>query len=244
MKRSTFTCNFRLKEGKKKANGQVPIYMRIAVKKERVELSIHRTIDSSEWDIVIQGPIGKDSDAEELRDYLQQCQSRLYQCKKSLEYEDKQVTPLSLKQRYLGLDQIQVGIVEYFEKYNKRVKERVGVDVAAGTHQKYSVCLRHLQNFTAELLKKEEVFLKDINHQFVSQFEHYLRTIVKQSHNTSVKTMRTFRTIIKDALDNDLIRKDPFAKIKLRIKSIQRDRLDEEELERLATTKIELTRLA
>jgi integrase len=244
MERATFTIGFRLKKGKKKADGQVPIYMRITVRRERVEISIHRTIDPEEWDSTLHGPIPKAKDADELNDYLQQCRARVYQYKKSLEYEDQDVTALSLKNRYLGLDQINTSLVEYFLAYNQKVKERIGVDVAAATHQKYSVCLRHLQNFMSQTLKKKDVYLKDINHNFVSGLEHYLRTEVKQSHNTSVKTMRTFRTIIKDALDNDLIRKDPFTKIKLRIKSINRDRLDGEELELIANKKIENARLA
>jgi integrase len=244
MERATFTIGFRLKMGKQKADGQVPIYMRITVKRERVEISIHRTIDPEEWDSGIQASGKKTDEANELNDYLQQCRSRVYQCKKSLEYDDQDVTALNLKNRYLGFDQINPGIIEYFLEYNVKVKERVGVDVAAATHQKYSVCLKHLQNFMGQELKKKEILIKDINHQFVSRFEHYLRTKVKQSHNTSVKTMRTFRTIIKNALNNDLIRKDPFSKMKLRIKSIQRDRLDEEELERISTTKIENERLA
>ena len=47
----------------------------------------------------------------------------------------------------------------------------------------------------------------------VSSFEHYLKTVRNCGHNTTVKYIRNLMKIIRIALSNDLLKKDPFKSI-------------------------------
>ncbi len=59
--------------------------------------------------------------------------------------------------------------------------------------------------------QKSDIPIEEVNHKFITDYEFYLKTARKCAHNTATKYLKNFKKIIRIALANDYITKDPFA---------------------------------
>src|SRR5664280_3455414 len=125
------------------------------------------------------------------------------------------------------------GLIELFLEHNKRCRELVGKDIAPATLTRYETTLMHIKNFIQTKYRQQDVPLHSINHEFLTNFEHYLKTVRNCGHNTTVKYIRNLRKIIRIALSNDCIKLDPFRNIKYSLKEVNRDYLTDSELKLL-----------
>ena len=72
--------------------------------------------------------------------------------------------------------------------------------------------------------------LKAIDHKFIKDFEHYLRTARKCNQNSMAKYLNNFKTFIRVALFNGWISKNPFDKITIRTEDVDIEFLTEDEI--------------
>ncbi len=120
----------------------------------------------------------------------------------------------------------------------------VGKDFAPATVKRYETTRSHLKEYILFQYKEQDVTLKSVNHEFITGFEHYLKTKHKCNHNTAVKYVRNFRKIINLALKNDWISRDPFRNIHMRMQRVDRDYLTKTELEIMRQKEFKMERLS
>jgi hypothetical protein len=65
------------------------------------------------------------------------------------------------------------------------------------------------KSFIPTKYRQQDIPLQGINHEFLRDFEHYLKTVRDCGHNTTVKYILILRKIIRVALDNDRLKNDP-----------------------------------
>ena len=75
-----------------------------------------------------------------------------------------------------------------------------------------------------------DIPLKEINHEFITKFEHYVKTEKSCAQNAAVKYLKNLKKIIKAALVNKWITDDPFLEIHFKQTRTNRAFLTEEEL--------------
>ncbi|MBI5539544.1 MAG: site-specific integrase [Bacteroidia bacterium] len=119
----------------------------------------------------------------------------------------------------------------------------MGKDFAPETVERYETSLMHTENFIKLFYKKTELPISQINHKFITDYELYFKTERNCSHNTTMKYIKNFRKIIRIALANGIIKTDPFSNFKMTIKKVDREYLNEEELEILLNKKFDFQRL-
>ena len=95
-----------------------------------------------------------------------------------------------------------------------------------------------------ELDKKEDCYLDEITHQFVEDYDFYLRTVRRCCHNTTTKYLLNFKKIIRIALAKGWMKKDPFAQVHFHFEPVEREFLEKQELKVLLNKEITITRLA
>jgi len=78
---------------------------------------------------------------------------------------------------------------------------------------------------------------------FVTEFEYYMKTTRKCCNNTTVKYIKNFKKIVRIALANGWLKKDPFVGIKYRLDDVDLAFLTEEELKIMMTKQIGIERL-
>src|SRR5690606_7227166 len=133
---------------------------------------------------------------------------------------------------------------ELFEEHNKNMKMLVGKDYSPLTLQRFKAALKHLGIFCKLQYKKKDLPLTEINHKFINAFEFYLKTTAGCQHNSAMKHVKALKKIIRIALANDYIRKDPFYNYKITHKTVLREYLTETEIKKLMEKELSLERIA
>jgi site-specific recombinase XerD len=241
--KSAFRILFYLKRTKALNNGKLTIFMRITINRERAEISTYQSVESHLWN---QGKAivkGVSSSSRQINDYLEHLKLKVFQYKKEIENSDQEVSARTLSDLLQGKSTQRKGLVELFLEHNKSCRELVGRDIAPATITRDETTLMHVKNFIQTKYRQEDVSLQSMNHEFITNFEHYLKTVRKCGHNTTVKYIRNLRKIVRIALSNDWLKLDPFRNISYHLKEVNRDYLTDSELKLLINKEFSIDRL-
>jgi site-specific recombinase XerD len=85
--------------------------------------------------------------------------------------------------------------------------------------------------------------VSEVNAQFINDFDFYLKTVRRCQHNSSLKHLKNLKKIIRIALANDWIKKDPFYGIQLKHEETNIEFLTQDELETLIHKEFSIKRL-
>ena len=239
----TFGLLFYLKKNKASASGKLPIYLRITIDGKRTEISTKRTIEIKKWSVEANKAIGRTEDIRELNAYLDSLVSKVYQCQRDLIQDNKEVTTETLKNKFLGVEEKQITLINLFKDHNKKVEKLIGNGYSAGTLQRYKTVCKHLQEFMKHTYNVSDFRLNQISHKFITDFEFYLKSERECAHNTTIKYIKNFKKIVRIAIANDWIAKDPFLNYKVQLKEVKREFLSEEEMQTMLEKELHTNRL-
>ena len=228
---NSFTFLFYIKKTKTDSTGKSMIYLRITVNGRRAELSIRRKYFVDKWSTETGRAIGYSPEAKEINQYIDSIQRKLnkihqYYLEKNIPY-----TAEKIKNHYLGKDDNVKMTLAIFEDHNKQVSALVGKEFAAGTAERYRTAKKHVADYIQLEYKVDDLPVKEIDHQFITGFEYYLKTERNCGHNSAIKYITNFKKIVRIAYANNWITKDPFFNWKSRLKVVDREFLSEEEIQ-------------
>jgi site-specific recombinase XerD len=219
------------------------IYVRITVNGKRAEFSTGRKVHPSKWDSAYGKVIGFSQEVRQLNAQMQKIKTDLYRHADKLQDREQPLTAVSLKESYLGLDKSVKMLLEIFQEHNDQVDSLIGKDFAAGTAERYRTAKSHLEEYIRNEYRKKDIPVRQVDHAFITGFEYYLKTKRNCSHNTAIKYVVNFKKIVRIAYANGWINKDPFANWKVRLKTVEREFLTQEELQQLMDTEFQAERL-
>jgi site-specific recombinase XerD len=119
----------------------------------------------------------------------------------------------------------------------------VGSEFSYGTYKKFKPALKSLRAFLEWKFKKKDVYLTEVNHKFITDYEFYLKSVQKLQHNSAMVNVKKLKKIIRQCVANDWLDKDPFKSYKITTKETHRNFLMKEELETLRNKVIHINRL-
>ena len=238
-----FSFIFYIKRSKADKNGKANIYLRITVNGKRAELSISRKVDVKKWISSAGKMKGSSGEAQQLNKYIDSIANRIYKIHQRLIEENKLITAINIRNIYQGKNESRKMILEIFENHNIQMEKLVGKDYALGTSERYKTAKKHLKNYINCEYKIEDMPVTEINNKFITGFEYYLKTEKNCAHNTTIKYITNFKKIVRIAYANDWIVKDPFFNWKGALKAVEREFLDQEEIQRLIEKEFSINRL-
>jgi len=244
--KSTFSLLFYLKKNRLNKIGQAPIYYRITVNNKQLDMSLHRSIAVELWDIKEGKAKGNGRNAKTINNFLFSVKASIYENFKELKERKALLTPTDIKNAYLGIEEekeAKITLVNLFQEHNEDLQKRIGIDYSKSTVTKYKTTLKHIKGFLKSKYSKDDINVEDINNLFVTSYETYLKVNMKIGHNTAMKYETIFKKIVKVAMANDWLKKDPFTNYKISVKPTERPFLTEEELNTLINKKFNLPRL-
>ena len=228
---NTFSSLFYLKKPKKYSEGNIPIYLRITVDGKRAEISIGRDANPGIWNNKNGKLDGKGEPIKKFNAYLESLILKLFDAQQALIRENKLITAESLKNKYTGVSEKQRMLVPIFQKHNDEIAALVPNDFAAGTLIRYTTSLSHTVEFIQWKYKVSDINIKDINHEFITDYDFYLRSVRKCANNTAIKYLKNFKKIIRICIANGWLDKDPFINFKSKLKEVERPFLSEKEIQ-------------
>jgi len=226
-------------------NDEAEIFARITVNQKRTNISLKRKINVASWDKAKSRIKGNSQEARILNQYLDQEQSKLFQCFQDLRLADKLVTPQAIKSKFLGLDITYHSLQQLIDYHNDKTAFKLHKD----TMRHYKTTQNYLSEFVLKEMKTSDVFLKDLNYAFMINFENFLRSYQPTDHqrkignNTTMKHIQRLRKMVTMAFHMEWIQRDPFIKFKSTFVKSEREFLSADELKSIEELKTSIDRL-
>lgn len=219
--------------------------MRLTINGERADASIKRFIEPHAWNSAKGKANEKSRGGKDLNLYLDAISANILRIQRDLELDKKEVSAQIILNRYLGKEQSdRHTLMEVFRAHNEKCRALSGISLAPGTVIRYETSLRLTEAFLRTTYKKEDCYLDEITHQFVEDYDFYLRTVRRCCHNTTTKYLLNFKKIIRIALAKGWMKKDPFAQVHFHFEPVEREFLEKQELKVLLNKEITITRLS
>lgn len=240
--RETMSILFFIKKTKLLKNGEAPICLRLTLNKQIAEIRIKRSILVNRWSPAKGCALGKDRVAKELNSYLDAIRLKMHQIHRELVLDmSAPVTANAIINRYCGND-VKM-LLEVFEDHNDKCRVLIGKEYVEGTVRKFDTTLLYLKQFLKQRYRKDDIPLPEINQEFVRDFEFFLKTEKSCQNNSALKHIKNFRKVIRIAIGNDWIKRDPFFGLRFKAEEVNVDFLSNDELKRIRQKKITIPRL-
>ena len=245
MVRSSFSILFFIRESKARKNGNVPIEAMITVNGERNSFSTGKQIAIEKWDKTKQQVKGKDQETQNLNNYLKAIKAKLYQKEAELLERGFIITAQILYDAYF--DKVESlkerSLFEVFEEHNQEQEKLVGNGVSKATHWVSVYTIRLLREFVQQKYKREDLYLRELNLNFIQSFHSFLRIDKGMAQNSSTKHLKLLKKIINLSVANSYMAFNPFSTYKVEREPVDIDFLDEEELRKIINFDTPLPRL-
>lgn len=245
MVRSSFSILFFIRESKARKSGKAPIELMITVNGERCPLSTGKQVPIDKWDKVKQQVKGKDEEAQSLNNYLKAIKAKLYQKEAELLDRGFIITAELLRDAYF--DKVESlkekTLFEVFEEHNQEQEKLVGNGVSKATYWISVYTVRLLKEFVQQKYKREDLYLRELNLNFIQSFHSFLRIDKGMAQNSSTKHLKLLKKIVNLAVANSYMTTNPFITYKIEREPVEIDFLDEEELRKIINFDTPLPRL-
>lgn len=239
----TFAQLFYLKRRQSEKHVKVPIYLRLTVNGKRSELSISRKVDPEKWNARTGRMRGSGMEAVQLNQYLDMVRAKVNKIHFQLVEEGNPFFAVDIKNIYQGKDREVKMLLTVFDEHNRQMKKLVDKEFAIGTWKRYFTTRNHIAEFIRHEYKREDLPVKDVDLKFITRFEYFMKSIKDCNHNSALKYINNFKKIIRMAVANGWVIKDPFYNYKVKFKWVNREFLSSEELQNLVDLEIKWPRI-
>ncbi len=210
--------------------GLCPIMLRITLKGKRINVVTGIEIEPIQWDTDKQKVKGNSELHQVYNKQLLQLKTKAWKIYSDSLNENSSIT---LKDYLLGQEKKEKSILDAIDYQISNLRSRVGHDIAPSTVQKYVTIRRKVEDFIQHQFHKPDIPLSKVNHQFIFELDQYMRVEQKLQNNGVVKNMQQLKRVIKIALQNEWLVKDPFEQYRCKVIEPKRTFLTPEELVRL-----------
>ncbi|MDR2036364.1 MAG: site-specific integrase [Bacteroidales bacterium] len=230
--------NFYLKRNEEKADGTVPVLGRIRIGKSMVQFSAKVSIPVSLWDTKSGRATGKSKTALSINASLNKICVAVHSAYRDLSVKKENVSAGEVKNAFQGIASKQDTLVKYYEAHNEHFLKNVGVNRCMETYKRYGISLNHLKRFMRKKYNVSDMSFQALTPSFVADYDYYLRVELRFAAQTIVNTICQLRRIIKIAINNGLLRNDPFLGYEYITQPIVPKSLTTEELQTLIKAKL------
>lgn len=240
--KSTYRILFIIRKSKVNKDGLATVSARITIDGQSVEFSPKLSANASLWNPI--GKMnGKTKEARDVNDALDKVKADLKSHYEKLYDRDGYVTPEKLRDSYLGIEIQQYTLIMLYDKKVEQKRNLVGKVIRDTTLSKYTATKKRIEDYLEYQYKKKDIPVRDVNFQFVLDYETYLRSQCDCGHNSTVKHLRYLKQILSEAFKNRYITTDPFVDYRLGYKSVDKEYLLESEIKKLMSQRFEAKRL-
>ena len=231
----TFSILFWINASRAK-NNEAEIYARITVNGKRVNLSLKRKANIDQWDARTKRLKGNTTFSRQTNQYLEEVNSQIFQIYQDLKYKGELITAELVKAHYTGdTDDQGKSLLDIINYHNAKTANTL----APGSIRNFGVTEAYVKKFLIKHRKTTDLYLKQINYEFLTGFQGYLSNLYPAghpkalSHNTVMKHIQRLRKIVTLAFHIEWVAKDPFVRWRMSFDKTNREFLSEIELQNL-----------
>ena len=202
----------------------------------KLAYNIRKSILPNLWDQSKERAKGTSSAAVDLNRFIEDARIRIHQIVTELQQTGAEINPLIVQQRFYGVGQVRKQertILQVIQDHNDEAKKLIGKDFVEITWRRYETMKRYLGELIKHKYGVDDLPLSDFTGEVIRAYEVYLKTEKDLCQNTLIRYMKALKKITNRSLANDWIQKDPFAGIKFREEPTEPEFLTLEEVDRI-----------
>jgi len=241
--RMNFKVSFYLRSNYENKEGKSPVMLRIFLGGEMTNFGTTKIfVKKSLWSNATSRLRGRTTEALSVNAALDAISTTLYGIYRK--YENDESLSLDLiRTVYFGKNREFTSFLPVFDKFLEDIKQRVGKTIGADSLQKYSVLRRHFAEFLMYKYSRKDIGLNEFTPAVVQDFHLYMSTVAGCAYNTSVKKVKTLKTITIYAQKRGFLLHDPFVNHHFHMEPVDRGFLTDEEILRVANKNLGIQRL-
>ena len=186
MKRDSLGILFFLKKNQLLKNGEAPVSMRITVNGQREEVRTKKSINPDHWSQAKECSRARDRKSLDLNEYIESARIRVSQLFNEMEQAGKIITAETLIRRFFGKDdENRKTLLGVFREHNEQCRQLIGIDYELITIRRYDCYARYLGELIQNKYGQDDLLLKEVNGEFVHNFEFFMKTSKHCQQNTA-----------------------------------------------------------
>ena len=215
--------------------GKIPIYLRLCFNRSKSESRLSAEITENElmlWDPMLMRFMQRNHPINHMLNRLDQ------------KFNDFLILNATCMSKYsatymrdyvLGIEQANhTQLMKYVDDYFEKAVVN-NVSRTPGTVKNYRRAINHIKAFL-DHCNRQSMLVEELNFEFASDFKNYLVSSnpqlrrVGMTEVSAAGIIKKFRTIFTSAVDEDLLKRNPFKMVKIKTKSPRRERLTIEQV--------------
>ena len=237
--RSTFKVLFFLKRDKQKKDGSVPVYCRITIDGKEARFGMKKNIDPKLWNIKEGKATGKSAESSEINALLEKTKAGIHKIYRDVQERENAVSAEKVKNIFLGIDSKQYMLLKAFDEHVEEKFNLIGKRIVKSTYNRYYYLRIRLSEFLTEKYHLSDIPLREINYQFIRDFEMYLLIVRGNKQSTIAQYLINLKKIVELAYKNEWIFRNPFINYKIEDEKSERGYLTQREVEILMNWKLD-----
>ncbi len=235
---------FYIRKSKINSNNLCPLTCRITIDKSRKEFSSGLFINPNNWNSSKQKILPETVENTQYNTQLSLIKQEINQAFLFLQVQDKSFDVEDIYLQYKGLNvKADKTLMEVYTLHNEKMKNLVGIEYSDSTLKKFEESKNHVKSFIKFDKNKDNILLENLNMKFLNDFDYYLKVEKKLKQITINKHIERLRKIIKLALAEGFLERDPFLLFKQKQVINQVVFLNNDELTTLENYKFKQVRL-
>lgn len=232
---------------KAKLNKQnkTPIKCRLTFLGKRKTFSTGLFINPDNWQSKLQKAHPPDADNNYINTQISLVSQKINEAFLFLQVSNTEFDVADIYLQYKGENvKAHKTLLEVFKLHNERMNRLIDVEYTKSTYSKFIEAQKHTKNFIKYQYGKNDMLLESIKMNFLKDFDFYLKSEMKHKQITINKSIQRVRKIIKLALAEGYLQKDPFIMYKPKKYKTEVVYLTQEELHDLEVYSFAQKRLA
>lgn len=244
MNNNKLSILFLLQKVKLNKQGKCPIKCRITFHQDRKEFSTGLFVNPKQWDSRLQKAKPPNEENSFINTQLSLIKNEINQAFLFLQVNEENFDVGDIYLQYKGDVSIRTKtILELFKEHNDRLEKLVGKEYSIATLWKFKQARDLVKGFIKYSLIKTDYQFKDLDLKFVQDYEFYLKTEKSLALATVNKMIQRFRKVVKIAISQGIIDRDPFVGYKVKRVKKEIVYLTTEELKELEIYQFKAERL-
>jgi integrase len=229
---NTIKVLFWLRRNKINSDGLVPLMLRISYQNIKAEKATGYYVNPKEWNTAKQRVRGDSQNSIQINSWMDNVAVKISDLFRIANLK-KDVHLPSILQQVFSKPIDDPTLLATMQEHNDVMQERVGLDFSHSTYEKYVFTYNKLQSFISHQYNKKDFYLRDLSVKFIMEFDHFLRTVDKNQHNTAVKYCLNLKKIINLAILQGKLASNPLKNYKTIYKDTPQVYLEHYEVERI-----------
>ncbi|MDD1523785.1 site-specific integrase [Riemerella anatipestifer] len=244
MKINKLNIRFVIAKNKIRKDGKAPLFCRLTFLEQRKQFATGFFIIPKQWNSTEQVLKPPNEENTFVNTQLSLIKQKINQAFLFLQVQEKDFEVEDIYLQYIG-EPIKEDktILKLFQEHNNKMEKLISKDYSIGTLWKFKQSFELLKGFIKFQFKKNDYLFKNLDLQFVQDYEFYLKTEKNLALATTNKAIQRFRKIIKIAISQGILDKDPFIDYKVKHIKKQIVYLTAEELYKLENYHFKAERL-